>query len=81
LQVIMDSMDDGTGNEILAGNEENIRRVDLQVHFCDERAIVAVMPPEDGSLMDNPLQNNGANVLVFVREGELDEKLDSLRVS
>jgi hypothetical protein len=81
LQVVMDSMVDGTGKEILAGNEENIRRVDLQVHFCDERAIVAVMPPADGSLQDDPLQDNGVNVLVFVREDQLDEKLDSLRVS
>jgi hypothetical protein len=77
----MDSMVDGTGNGILAGNKENIRQVDLQVHFCDEGAIVAVMLPEDGSLQDDLSQNNGAIVLVFVQEDELDKKLNSLRVS
>jgi hypothetical protein len=81
LQIVMDSMVDGTGKEILAGTEDNIRRVDLQIYFSDERAIVAVVPPEDGNLRADPLQDNGKHVLVFVKEDDLDAKLDSLRVS
>jgi hypothetical protein len=88
LQVVMDSMVDGTGKEILAGTEDNIRRVNLQVYFADERAIVMVVPPppnEDGDddslLRADPLENNGANVLVFVQEKEMDEKLEALRVN
>ena len=80
LNIVMDSMVDGTGKEILAGKEDNIRRVDLQVYFCDERAIVAIVPPEEG-LREDPLEDSGANVLVFIKEDDLDEKLDKLRVS
>lgn len=84
IQIAMDSMVDGTGKEILAGGEESIRRVDLQIQFSDERVIVAVIPPGDGTstlFRSNPLEDDGANVLVFVREDDLDEKLDALRVS
>jgi hypothetical protein len=81
MQIVMDSMVDGTGKEILAGAEENIRRVDLLVEFCDERAIVAVVPPEEGTTPSKPLEENGRKILVFVKEDALDEKLDSLRVS
>lgn len=85
MNIVMDSMVDGTGKEILAGTEDNIRRVNLQIYFSDEKAIVAVVPPEttDGGspVRSDPLENNGAHVLVFVREEDLDEKLDSLRVS
>lgn len=80
LQIVMDSMVDGTGKEILAGTEDNIRRVNLQIYFSDKRAIVAVVPPEDGSLRADPLEDDGKNVLVFVKEDELDEKLNALRV-
>jgi hypothetical protein len=81
LQIGMDSMVDGTGKEILAGTDDNVRRVDLQIYFSDERAIVAVVPPEDGTLRADPLQDNGKYVLVFVKEDELDKKLDALGVS
>jgi hypothetical protein len=81
LNIVMDSMVDGTGKEILAGTDDNIRRVDLQIYFADERAIVAVVPPEDGGFRENPLEDNGVNVLVFVKEDELEDKLDALRVS
>jgi hypothetical protein len=81
MHIVMDSMLDGTGKEILAGTEDNIRRVDLHMEFCDERAIVAVVPPEDGTTRSSPLEENGKHVLVFVKENDLDEKLDSLRVS
>ena len=81
LQIVMDSMVDGTGKEILAGTDDNIRRVNLQIYFCDERAIVAVVPPEEGDgLRANPLEDNGKNVLVFIRDDEMDDKLNALRV-
>jgi hypothetical protein len=80
MKITYDSMIDGTGKEVLAGGEDNIRRVDLQVYFADEEAIVAVVPPESG-FRDDPLEANGSNVLVFIREKELGEKLDALRVS
>mmetsp|Transcript_126189 Transcript_126189/g.353364 ORF Transcript_126189/g.353364 Transcript_126189/m.353364 type:complete len:445 (-) Transcript_126189:10-1344(-) len=81
MNIVMDSMVDGTGKEIMAGKEENVRRVNLELYFADERAMVAVVPPEDGSRRANPLENKGFNVLVFLQEEDLDEKLDSLRVS
>lgn len=81
MNIVMDSMVDGTGKEIMAGKEENVRRVDLELYFADERAMVAVVPPEDGSRRADPLENKGFNVLVFLQEEDLDEKLDSLRVS
>lgn len=81
MTVVMDSMVDGTGKEILAGKEDNVRKVSLQICLADEKVLVAVVPQEDGSPRDNPLENKGANVLVFVQEPDLDEKLDSLRVS
>lgn len=78
--IVMDSMVDGTGNEILAGKEENVRRVPVQVYFSDQNAIVAIVPPEEGGLRENPFEDNGKNVLVFVREDDIDEKLEALRV-
>ena len=83
LRIDVDSMTDGTGKELLPPGEKS-RIVDLDVYFSDERAIVAVVPPSEEE-RDNddtdPLRNNGQNVLVFVREDEMDDKLDSLRVS
>jgi hypothetical protein len=81
LNIVIDSMVDGTGKEILAGTEESIRRVDLQIYFCDERAIVGVVPPENGGARGDALESDGSNVLVFLREEELDDKLDQMRVS
>ena len=80
-KITMDSMVDGTGKEILAGTDDNIRRVGLQVYFSDERAIVAVVPASEGDgRRADPLEENGKHVLVFVRESALEDKLESLRV-
>mmetsp|Transcript_88570 Transcript_88570/g.255464 ORF Transcript_88570/g.255464 Transcript_88570/m.255464 type:complete len:377 (-) Transcript_88570:46-1176(-) len=83
MQIVMDSMIDGTGKEILAGTDDNIRRVDLQLLFSDEQVIVAVVPntEDNNSPRADPFEKNGSNVLVFLKEDELDEKLESLRVS
>lgn len=80
-EIAMDSMIDGSGKEILAGTNDNIRRVQLQVHFADPSAILAVVPPESGGVRDDPLEDDGAHALLFVREDDLDAKLDMMRVS
>ena len=79
VQIVMDKMIDGTGKQIDAGTEDNIRRVDLEVAFFDERAIVVVMPPEEGTA--EPLDDDGKRVLVFVREDDIEEKLEQWRVN
>ena len=79
-----DSMVDGTGNEILAGKDENVRRVDLQVYFASPSVMVAVVPPDDDNVSvrrSDPLQEKGKHVLVFVREDNLMEQLAALRVA
>jgi hypothetical protein len=81
LNIVMDSMIDGTGKQILAGTADNIRRVELHLYYADERVMVAVVPGTDGKVRSDPLENNGSNVLVFLREEALDDKLDALRVS
>mmetsp|Transcript_1698 Transcript_1698/g.3864 ORF Transcript_1698/g.3864 Transcript_1698/m.3864 type:complete len:425 (-) Transcript_1698:234-1508(-) len=80
LRIDVDSMTDGTGKELLPPGEKS-RIVDLDVYFSDERAIVAVVPPSEDDDDTDPLRMDGQNVLVFVREDEMDDKLDSLRVS
>lgn len=79
MQIIYDKMIDGTGKEITAGTDDNIRRVDLEVAFCDERAIVVVMP--DDNTNSKAIDNDGKRILLFVREDDLDEKLEELRVN
>jgi hypothetical protein len=79
-----DSMVDGTGKEILAGKEENRKRVDLHVYFSSPSVVVAVVPPnsENTSVYrSNPWENQGQHVLVFVREDNLLDELEKLRVA
>jgi hypothetical protein len=80
-EIVMDSMIDGTGKEILAGTEDNIRRVKLQVYMADSNAILAMVPPESGGFREDPLEDDGAHILLFVREEDLDAKLEMLRVN
>lgn len=78
-----DSLVDGTGNEILAGKDENVSRVDLQVYFSSPSVVVAVVPPQKDDIAirrADPLENNGQHMLVFVRENDLSEQLSKLRV-
>jgi hypothetical protein len=89
--ITWDSMIDGTGNQLLSGKKENVKTVDLQVYYADPSVLVAVVPPkssEDGgtavaskTLRSDPLEQDGAHVMVFVREEDLDGKLESLRVA
>ena len=80
-KIMYDAMIDGLGNELLANKEGKTQQVDLQVYFCDQNAVVAVIPPKDGkSTRSDPLESNGANVLVFLREDDMDSKLEAMRV-
>jgi len=82
LQINMDRMIDGTGKEIAAGTEDNIRRVPLRIYLADENVILAVVPPSNGGSSNNdPMEGQGSNVLVFLKEDSLSERMDSLRVS
>ena len=54
--------------------------MDLEVAFSDERAIVVLMPDE-GNPNAKPLDNDGKRVLLFVKEDDLDEQLEKLRVN
>jgi hypothetical protein len=71
-------MIDGTGKELLAGKEENTRLVELQVQYCDETMIVANVP---GTNDEDPLAENGKNILLFIRDENMEEKLETLRVA
>jgi hypothetical protein len=78
-KVTWESMVDGTGKEVLAGKAENVRRVDLKVYFADPSILVAVVPDKE-KLEDDPFKDSGKNVLLFLREDDLDGRLESLRV-
>ena len=80
LGITYDSMIDGTGKQITAGMDDNVRKLDVHIAFCDENVIVAVVPSENGSVREDPFENNGANILFFAKEEELDLKLEALRV-
>jgi hypothetical protein len=75
-KITWDSMIDGTGKELLADKEENTRLVELKVQYCDETMIVANVPGDE-----NPLAENGKNVLLFIRDENMEEKLETLRVA
>jgi hypothetical protein len=89
-------MVDGLGKEISAGKEDNLRSVKLDVLYSDEYALVCVVPKrsdksddgdEDGIDTYNsgdeygPLGENGKNVLLFLKEDDLDSKLEGLRAA
>jgi hypothetical protein len=92
LQIVMDRMVDGTGKEISAGTMDNIRRVTLQVELMSEQVLIMVVPRSIGrndgnsnseviQRRNDPMEDNGKHVLVFVKEDNLEGKLNSLRVS
>lgn len=78
-----ESMLDGTGKEVLAGKEDNVRQVDLQVYFASPSVVVAVVPPETDDVSvrrADPLEESGKHVLLFVREDNLQTQLEKFRV-
>ena len=80
LAITYDAMIDGTGKQITAGVEENVRKLVMHIAFCDENAIVGVVPNEDGSVRQDPFVDNGAHLLFWAKEDVLDDKLEALRV-
>jgi hypothetical protein len=84
MNIAYNSMIDGTGKEILAGKATNVKYVDLDVWFANEKAIVCTIVNEDldGEVMADPLMSgNGEKVLLFVAEENLDESLEKLRAA
>ena len=83
LNIAYNSMVDGTGKEILAGKETNVKYVDLDVWFASEKAVVCTIVDEfDEDANVDPLTgNNGEKVLLFVAEENLDESLEKLRAA
>ena len=87
-QVTWDSMLDGTGKELLAGTAENIRQVPLDVYFCSKDVLILAVPvQDDATTTSNHLSvperwgTNGSNLLILVKEEELDVKLEKYRVA
>ena len=76
--ITYDSMTDGLGKEIEAGNDSNVRTVDLGILYADENAIVCIVPDVEDSDM---FAKNGKNVMLFLKEEDLDGKLQSLRAA
>ena len=80
MEISYNSMVDGTGKEILAGKEDNVKRVELDVWFANEKALVCTVPSEDGDEEDL-LSGDGNNLLLFLKENDLDESLEKLRAA
>jgi hypothetical protein len=80
IKLCYDSMMDGLGKEISAGKEGNLRYVDLNVLYADENAIVCVVPSEEDSI-SGPFGEKGENVLLFIKEDDLNLRLEELRAA
>jgi hypothetical protein len=77
--ITWESLVDGTGKELIAGTKP--RNVDLRVLFCDEAFLVCAAVLNGENDRSTPLlHDNGEDLLVFVREGSMEDKLDALRV-
>jgi hypothetical protein len=87
-------MIDGTGREIIKSTD-GPRKVDLDVWFANDKAIVCTVPSsllsgkssgssgnddDDDDDDVNPF-GNGSNILYFVAENDLDGALNRLRAS
>merc|ERR1719215_1445304 len=72
------SMIDGTGKELSAAGSEQ-RKVDLKVLYAADQAIVCTTSIDDDGAVDYFESDNGASLLVFFREKDLDGELDALR--
>ena len=85
IKICYDSMFDGLGKEISAGKEDNLRYVELEVVFADELALVCVVPKDgNGNGSDSTRSDfgeKGENVLLFLKEEDLDFKLEQLRAA
>ena len=64
----------------MAGKEDNVKRVELDVWFANEKALVCTVPDEEGD--GDPLSGgDGSNLLLFLKEEDLDESLEKLRAA
>lgn len=81
LRIRFDSMVDGTGKEILAGKEENVRSVDLGCVFASEDVIVCRTLLGEDDNKNRFWNENGSDLLIFVYEEDMDVKLEKLRVA
>ena len=70
-QIGWDSLIDGTGKEVYA---DQVRRVNLHAFYCDEQILVTTRD-------DDPALEDAQGILVFVREDDMDDKLERYRVS
>lgn len=87
MEIAYNSMTDGTGKEILAGKDDNVKRVALDVWFANDKAIVCTTVNEEGDDDDDdssngdPLSGSGSKILYFVAEENVDEQLEKLRAA
>lgn len=81
LRVEYQSMIDGTGKELLAGRD--VKTVDLDVWHASERALVCTLPGggDGAGAGADPLGGDGAGVLLFVAEEDVDAQLEKLRAA
>ena len=79
VKIMYDSMTDGLGKEIDAGTEDNVRYVDLNIVFASDNALVCVVPTDDEE--NNGFGKDGKNVLLFLKEDDLDFRLEELRAA
>lgn len=77
MKIEYDSIIDGTGKEVKAGTDDDVRQVELDLLFADESIIVCEAPSDN----EESMSNNGKNVLVFLKEDEMEEKLEAMRVA
>jgi len=78
MEISYSSMIDGLGKEILAGKEDNIKVVELDIWLANEKALVCTVPGVEG---EDPLSGDGSNILFFVAEENLDEQLEKMRAA
>ena len=83
--MVYDSMMDGLGKEIDAGTEDNLRTVELNIVYASDKALVCVVPTisdsDDNKNMKNGFGKDGKNVLLFLKEDDLDLRLEELRAA
>jgi len=85
IKIRYDSIVDGIGKQLNAGTEEDKRFVNLDVLYADEEVIICVVPPaadtKDDGTIEALLGEGGKNVLLFLKEDEMEEKLELARVA
>lgn len=91
IKIRYDSIVDGIGKQLNAGKDGDMRFVDLNVLYANEEVIICVVPPssDDKKTVDtsaddekiDALGEGGKNVLLFLKEDELEDKLEMMRVA